>query len=125
MREIKFRAWDTAEKRWVVFPGADSVEIVGDKTYTTIRHDGVVIQQYTGLKDKNGKEIYEGDIVRICYPFKERTWIGPVVWDKYQWTGEGFYFSHFDSPGALFSEGTDYIEAIGNIYENPELLEKK
>jgi uncharacterized phage protein (TIGR01671 family) len=83
------------------------------------------IMQYTGLKDKNRVEIYEGDIITINHPYKERSWTGEVVYDGYKFNGGGFFFSHFDDPSSLFSEGTKYIEVIGNIYENPELLQKE
>lgn len=81
------------------------------------------LMQYTGLKDKNGVEIYEGDIVTIEHPFRDRKWTGRIEFDRYKFTGRRFYFSHYDVPNDLFSEGTEYIKVIGNIYENTELLE--
>ena len=97
-REIKFRAWIN-EKMWHF----DIKESAG-----YVWHKGNLMQ-YTGLKDKNGKEIYEGDIV--SNNLKEQ---GIV-----KWKGIGFDW------GDDFSKGkgdTDEIEVIGNIYENPELL---
>jgi uncharacterized phage protein (TIGR01671 family) len=122
MREIKFRAWGS-------FGSDTRKEMVDDwqdksaSEYVGFNGGGFFsVMQYTGLKDKDGKDIYEGDIVRIKHPFKERKWTGAIVYDGHGFTGDGFFFTHFDEPYDLFSEGTEYIEVIGNIYENPELL---
>ena len=76
------------------------------------------LMQCTGLKDKNGKLIYEGDIVKCSYGFNY--YIGTVVWDS-----EYIQFS-IEVEKELYSfnqrSKNDLIEAIGNIYENPEAL---
>jgi uncharacterized phage protein (TIGR01671 family) len=84
-------------------------------------HDGWYVMQFTGLHDKNGKEIYEGDILRIEHPYKDREYIGEVVYEYYMFMVNGFYFTHYDNPSDAFEE-MKYVEVIGNIYENPELL---
>lgn len=120
MREIKFRAWDY-ETNSIIFPymidfnikyayyidSKDECQRVGINT----------LMQYTGLKDKNGKEIYEGDFVKGEYTgyvylvkYGHEIYI-PVV---------GFYFSRKRQYNS--SVPKEPVEVIGNIYENPELL---
>lgn len=89
------------------------------------------IGQYTGLKDKNGKEIYEGDIIDFSYDmfvgnFDTFVAKGVVVFDE-----GAFYVELFenerttkDEAYLLYSINIDTIEVIGNIYDNPDLLEK-
>jgi uncharacterized phage protein (TIGR01671 family) len=88
--------------------------------------DGHLVQ-YTGLKDKNGKEIYEGDIIRNKN-FIRRGMFGDSYYDG-EYKGEiifkegEFDFKGRDSfIGNLYSYNSPHLEVIGNIYENPELL---
>ena len=107
MREIKFRAWG--------WDGAMSYDdLPGDALRWKYRDGQAVdaIMQYTGLKDKNGKEIYEGDIVSAG-----RQGVCPVEFAYGGWCLHGSV-----SFVSLFSDVD--IELLGNIYENPELLEK-
>ena len=71
----------------------------------------MVLMQYTGLHDKNGKEIYEGDILGFDY-YKH-----PMVVEYKEW---GFGCKEDDGTWAMPNE--EYREVLGNIYENPELL---
>lgn len=118
-REIKFRAWDKISKTmdyWQPFKYFDNSLVDPDSKAVE------TIMQYTGLKDKNGKEIYEGDILDIN--------------DQYNLIGSDIYEVVF-SDGAFRIDGAELAilhnspgcdalgedtEVIGNIYENPELL---
>ena len=131
MREIKFRAWDEKNKRWykdsdpdcvLEFDGSiTQINVVGqydgELFYSFDDKEGLILVQYTGLKDKNGKEIYEGDII-FHHHRKEEYRLQGVVRYEEQWAG--FYFA--ENRG--MNKNTKY-EVLGNIYENPELLEKK
>jgi len=111
VREIKFRAWDKEDKK-----------MLNDyATYLMLCREGGFdeskrnydLMQYTGLKDKDGKEIYEGDVVRT----NEAGWIAKVKWFEGK-------FVCVDNKGGFSGDLTSCLlegEVIGNIYENPEL----
>lgn len=106
-REIKFRAWDTKQSKRLnemVYFGLTDMD--GDLIVLSMSYidSETIVQQYTGLKDKSGKEIYEGDVVYLAgYGDYEVEW--PFV-QLYQSAWED-----------------DIGDIKGNIYENPELLE--
>lgn len=132
MRPIKFRVWCPTSKHFSTQPwlSCDGVmlkwEHTGDQqTLTDIRFDNYVIQQYTGLKDKNDKEIYEGDIVHYLfdgasYPKEAQDKYLTCVYDS---DFGGFCFDDADS-SYYWAEVRGYVEVVGNIFENPELLDK-
>ena len=114
MREIKFRAWDKINKRMII---AMNNETICMSVFTGDRINEYNAMQYTGLKDKNDVEIYEGDIVNLGTKNNFE-----VVYDLSS-------FSLRKNNGILCLLEIPYrngdIVVIGNIYENPELLEDK
>ena len=121
MRDIKFRVWDNERNAMFNSKSVDidffegKIEITSD----TIRYDEVYtdeikdfeLMQYVGCKDKNNKEIYEGDIV------KTKEHIGQIIYSKGMFfidVKEDFYLPIYNV--------SEFMEVIGNIYENPELL---
>lgn len=125
MREIRFRGKRRDNKEWIYGSYVRCGEwmkkdfIMPDED-TRILYCYVVdpstIGQFTGLLDKNGKEIYEGDIVQ------DRWGIHAVVFDGYRFNLKDFYVSCYDSPEDGFSECVDQIEVIGNIHDNAEMI---
>ncbi|MCK8626679.1 YopX family protein [Fructobacillus cardui] len=123
MREIKFRAWHKPFKKTKF--GSEFVYGAKAFDFWIMSPDDYTLEQYAGLHDKNGKEIYEGDIVKV-YGFSKVT-VGKVIYEDYYFTLDGFCDTGTDRPEMAFSEGEFEVnyEVIGNIHENPELLEKK
>ena len=138
MREIKFRAWDKIEKQMVEVlnlhfendPAPFFVHIynhaMNDDYWTNT--DESILMQYTGLKDKNGKEIYEGDILKVGKH------IGEISYREMLYGGYGLsieYSDGFDEgyfggcPANNWLAKYEEIEVIGNIYEQPELINKR
>jgi len=88
-----------------------------------VKGENAVLMQFTGLQDRKGKEIYECDIVRINHP-ADRTDFTNVVGEVFWWQEEGGWY-HTNNHGRPPKRMWQYVEVIGNIYESPELLEKR
>lgn len=124
-RKIKFRVWDKKRKEVICYsPDVEEYELVPFLTlageFVWIEYgerdwiDKVAVMQYIGLKDKNDKEIYEGDIVYNGQEYRR------VVWAR-----TGFWFASIHSKDKLIEPTANEVknwEVVGNIFENPELL---
>lgn len=115
MREIKFRAlldrtkYDSSYKHWFY-----SDEMGLDNFFSMVIKNKLKPDQYIDKRDKNGKEIYEGDIVRKVAQSTNQIWLTEVKWE-----GCGFvFFLDEDYDPSRFC----LLEVIGNIYENPVVL---
>ena len=147
MRELKFRAWAT--KRKIMMHNQDEYE---DCTYLAIAFDGELqecqytqyyphvgpvygeygekegrfkIMQFTGLKDKNGKEIYEGDVVNLVMQDEINDQVINAIFTV-KYSGIGFRLVNDDSEfNHLYGFPVDKMKVIGNIFETPGFMEKE
>ena len=125
MREIKFRAWDTvSNEMFYDFVVSSSGVVMVDTDGGCVETDSQVLMQHTGLKDKKGKEIYEGDIVShegtVSVPnsrFGQK--YNETIEVKFEAERGGFI------PLIYPFTSSEDIEVIGNIYQNKELLKEE
>ena len=129
MREHKYRAWDKKEKRWL---GVNLHMSVTDGTLwwqfgygceilSAAERENIALLEYIGRKDINGKEIYEGNILK-----DEHNRILLVEWRNHSFSFKAITKTNFFSTRDInqwFENGAILPEIIGNIYNNPELME--
>lgn len=151
MREIKFRAWDNKAKKWLL--GYEHSNLGGFSMFgemmlfnewssvvnrfilqqTDRKPEDLILMQFTGLYDKNGKEIYEGDILKYTahngyglFPGRLTVrWIAESGCFGYSHSDQSFrhnYISPFTEHDELQYDVLNYCEIIGNIYETPDLI---
>ena len=124
----RYRAWDTTNKEMfkdtfsitesgqVVVVEQEDVMCPPDYVFV----DNLVIMQSTGIKDKNGKEVFEGDIVKMA----KDVYSEPTYYEVVRHRGGAYRLESKQHGCELWLRHTD-CEVVGNVYENPELLEVK
>ena len=132
MREIKFRVWDTVEKKYRNFDGMHDTMMIdksGKIQYYNLQNgsggDEYVLEQYTGLKDKNGKMIFEGDVI-LGHPCHVAPYPNPVNL-VVEYIDGGFYpfnndedFCTYDACGGCGKVYACNCKIIGNIHDQKE-----
>lgn len=120
-REVKFRAWDTKLEEMIKDPYIEQhMQFAHLNELISAALTRYILMQYTGLKDKNGKEIYEGDIIEH---WDNRYIVPPFTPIDRSYEAENVLPHHDGSDDWMSMSNVDW-EVIGNIYENPELLAK-
>lgn len=129
MIEIKFRVWDKVDKRMIVHEqdfiplkvtniGVFKLDpLIEENRWILMEQDRFEIMQNTGLKDKKGRELYVGDIVK-AYKHNEYEFVREIIFSHGSFVFGNWWWCEFLN---IFRD----VEVIGNIYENPELLETK
>lgn len=124
MKGLKFRVWDKERECYLdetelagITPDGKYILYIEDEEISRLEINGnYIVEQYTGLKDKNGKEIYENDIVSVRNKNRKNEYdIGVVEFGK----------AAFRCPFLLGKYHSGQVEVIGNVHENADLLEEE
>lgn len=147
-RTIKFRAWDKKTKKMrkinsIAFDENGDIkvinlwgkDIINDKDIICHREKGVQLLQYTGLNDKNGKEIFESDIVNVKAYYDNEPLLAVVKFGEGIFDGGAYKFTGFyldfgsnyqgEDTYQLDSKSVKHYEVVGNVYEDLKLLGKE
>jgi hypothetical protein len=111
-REIKFRAWDKVKQKMFMIFDNSSLD-----WFLPTWKDRYEVMQFTGLLDKNGKEIYEGDIVQDSSIYRAPFWQYKIAWNNEKAGWLAFPLDDANYGFGLSMEGAETLEVIGNIYE--------
>lgn len=135
-REIKFRLWSKICKKFIETNNPNLEFVINNNGYLysienfygeiyVLPQMDIEVLQFTGLRDRNGKEIYEGDILKYNFPYDGRLkHISPVTYLETQ-ASFGLKDIYGNEIPLYRITANNYFEVVGNIYENPELLEGK
>ena len=138
-RTIKYRAWHKELKVMIAvyvidqttkastgehYPSSRGYLLADTEEQVVFSLDDVELLQYTGLKDKNGKEIYVGDVVNVYDKENYSKGDQLVTTDLVKWSEEGGYWTSYEPGDYYLPLGSDDLELkiIGNVYENSDLL---
>lgn len=131
-REIKFRARNN--KYWIYCDAIINGWAILNENGGMAKINPETVGQYTGLKDKNGKEIYEGDVIEFSYDVFTGNFDTKVGRGTIEFIDGAFYIKPFEIEGKkikdidneewflIYTVNIDTLKVIGNIYDNPELL---